>query len=186
MALLVAGLLLFVVAHGLKIHAPAARARLVGQIGEMPVKIGMTVALVLSVILMAKGYAMATPTILWTSPAWTVHLNNLLMLIAIGVFIAGKIPSVVRTKIRHPQLTAVKIWSLAHLLVNGDVPSLVLFGGMLAWAVAAMIGVNKRDGKGRKPTEHTLAGSAIHAGATLGVFVAVALAHNWLGVYPFG
>ncbi len=64
-----------------------------------------------------------------------MHLNNLLMVIAVFVFGMSATTGRLRGKMRHPQLTAVKIWAVAHLLVNGDLASIILFGGMLAWAV---------------------------------------------------
>lgn len=185
MALLVLGLVLFALAHGLKIHAPAARARFAGQMGEMPVKLAATVALIAATALIVLGYQQAPFINVWTPPAFLTHLNNLLMVVAIGVFVAGGIKGHVRHWIRHPQLTGVKIWALAHLVVNGDLASILLFGGILAWAVAAMIGVNKRDGKGPKPGPGTMKGNLIHLGVTLALVVGVGMAHNWLGVWPF-
>lgn len=185
MVLLVLGLALFALAHGLKIHAPSARARFVGQIGELPVRGAATAALLGATALMAIGYQQAPFVNVWTPPAFLTHVNNLLMVLAIASFTAGPIRGHVRHWIRHPQLTGVKIWAVAHLLVNGDLASIVLFGGLLGWAVAAMIGVNRRDGKGPKPGPGTLAGNLIHGGVTLLVLIGVGLAHNWLGVWPF-
>ncbi|MEO1601034.1 MAG: NnrU family protein [Pseudomonadota bacterium] len=185
MFLLVLGMALFVLAHGLKIHAPSSRERFVGQMGEMPVRGAAAVAIFASVVLIVLGYQQAPFVNIWTPPAWATHLNNLLMVIAIGVFIAGTFKSHIRHWIRHPQITGVKIWAVAHLLVNGDLASIILFGGMLGWAVAAMIGVNKRDGKGPKPAAGTMKGNLIHAGVTVALVIGVALAHNWAGVWPF-
>jgi uncharacterized membrane protein len=185
MVLLVLGLALWFAAHGLKIHAPARRAALVAQYGEMPVKGAMALLLIVSVVLMVKGYQGADFVNLWFPPAWTVHLNNLLMLVALGVYTAAPFKGHVRHWIRHPQLAGVKIWALAHLLVNGDLASVVLFGGLLGWAVLAMIGINRRDGKGPKPAPGTMLGNLLHAGVTVVLLVAIGWVHNWLGVWPF-
>ena len=134
---------------------------------------------------MTMGYQDAPYIAVWTPPAFMIHLNNLLMLLAIFFFIAGNIPSVVRKKVRHPQLAAAKTWAIAHLLVNGDVASILLFGGILAWAVLALIGSNKRDGKGPIDKPANAMGLVIHVVATVVIFGVVALVHNWAGVSPF-
>lgn len=185
MALLIAGMILWTVAHGLKIHAPARRAALVEQYGEGTVKIAATVAMLAAVAMIVIGYQRADYVALWTPPGWTTHLNNLAMVFALGIYVAAPIPSQVRHWIRHPQLTGTKIWAAAHLLVNGHLAALILFGGMLAWAVAAVIGINKRDGKGPKPGPGTLIGSIGHLVLAGVLTVIVALVHNWLGVWPF-
>jgi uncharacterized membrane protein len=146
----------------------------------------MAVLLVGSVVLMTIGYQRADFVNVWYPPEFLRHVNNLLMVAAVGLFIAGNMKSAVRRYVRHPQLAGVKAWALAHLLVNGDLASIVLFGGLLAWAVVSLIGINKRDGKGPLPGEGTWLGAGIHAGVTLGLFVTIALVHNWLGVWPFG
>ena len=186
MVVLVLGLALWWAAHGLKIFAPAKRAELTERLGEGPSKGLMAALLVGSVVLMTIGYQRADFVNLWYPPEFLRHVNNLLMVAAVGVFVAGTFRSGVRRVIRHPQLTGLKIWAAAHLLVNGDLASVILFGGLLAWGVVAMIGLNRRDGKKPLPGEGTWLGAGLHAGVTLGLFVVIALVHNWLGVWPFG
>jgi uncharacterized membrane protein len=185
MLLLILGLALWFAAHGLKIHAPARRHALAERYGDTSVKGGVALLLLGSVALMVLGYQRADYIAVWTPPGWTVHLNNLLMVLAVAIYIAGGIRGHVRHWIRHPQLTGVKTWAIAHLLVNGDLASMILFGGLLAWGVVALIGINKRDGKGPKPAPGTLTGNLIHVGATVVVFLAIGGVHNYLGVWPF-
>ena len=185
MTLMIVGILLFWVAHGLKIHAPAKRAQLGETMGEGVVKGLVAVALLGSVVLMTVGYQAADFVAIWTPPAFLVHVNNLLMVIAIAFFIAGGFKSKLADMVRHPQLLGVKTWAVAHLLVNGDLASMILFGSLLAWGVVAMIGINKRDGKGPIPQQGTVARTVAHAVVTLVLVAAVGWAHNWLGVWPF-
>lgn len=185
MTLLILGLVLWTLAHGVKIHAPARRAALAADYGEGVVKGAFALAILASVALMVVGYQRADFVNLWVPPAWTTHLNNLLMVIAVAVYSAGAIPGHVRAWVRHPQLAGVKIWALAHLLVNGDLASVVLVGGLLAWAVVAMIAINKRDGKPAKPAPGPLKWDALHAGVTVVAFGAISWVHNWLGVWPY-
>ncbi|MEL6996787.1 MAG: NnrU family protein [Pseudomonadota bacterium] len=186
MTLLILGLILWFATHLLAIKAPAARAGLTNAVGELPSKGIMAVLTLASVVLMVKGYQGADYIELWLAPPFLTHLNNLLMLVAIFVFIAGNMPSVIRNKIRHPQLAAAKIWALAHLLVNGDVASVILFGGILAWAVIALIGTNKRDGKPPLEKKATMLGLGIHAVVALVAYVVVGYIHMWAGIWPFG
>jgi len=183
--LLILGLALWFAAHGLKIHAPERRAALVRSYGEGAVKGGAAIALLASVALMVYGYQQAAWVQLWFPPAWTVHLNNLLMVVALGIYGAGAIPGHVRHWIRHPQLTGVKIWAVAHLLVNGHLAAVILFGGLLAWAVLALVGINRRDGKGPKPAAGSWTWDGIHLALTLALVGAVGWVHNYLGVWPF-
>jgi len=185
MALMIAGIVLWSAAHLFKVLAPDARARLARRAGEGPVKGLMAVLLLASVAMMTVGYQQAAFVNVWFPPVWTVHLNNLLMVLAVGIFIAGGIPGHVRHWVRHPQLIGFKTWALAHLLVNGDLASIVLFGGLLAWGVVSLVGINKRDGKGPKPARGTLRGNLIHAGATVAVFGAISWTHDYFGVWPY-
>ncbi|MEM7745666.1 MAG: NnrU family protein [Pseudomonadota bacterium] len=184
MTLLIVGLLSWWIVHLFPIFARPARNRLAGAIGEGPYKGAYALVTVGTVVLMVLGYQSAPFTNLWYPPPFLSHINNVLMLLAITVFIAGGIPSPVRRWIRHPQFTGLKIWAAAHLLVNGDLASVILFGGLLAWAVVAMIGTNKRDGKDREMPARTKLGTPIHILASLAIYYLVVMIHNWAGVWP--
>lgn len=181
MTLLILGLVLWWVLHLAPVFSTGLQQRLSGAIGTGPSK-GVTALSILgSVALMTIGYQSADTDVLWVAPGFLWHLNNLLMIIAILFFIAGSFPSHIRRAIRHPQLIGTKVWALAHLLVNGDVASVVLFGGILAWAVIAMIGSNRRDGpRGPKP-EATMVGLGLHVGVTAVLTVVVIMLHIHVG-----
>ena len=184
MLLLILGLGLWSAAHLVKPMAPASRRSLGERHGERPVRLVMAGLIVLSLVLMVVGYQRAAFINVWYPPAWTIHLNNLLMLIAVMLF-AGSAPrSPVRRFTRHPQLNGVKTWAVAHLIVNGDLASIILFGGLLAWAVVAMIAINRRDGKPPTEYEWSAARWARTIVISLVVFVLIAAVHAWLGVWP--
>ena len=185
MMMLVLGLVLWFATHLFAIWAPGPRSGLTETMGTGGSKGLMAVLTVISVALMVMGYQDAPYIEVWLPPAFLVHVNNLLMLVAVFFFIAGNIPGPVRNRIRHPQLAAAKTWALAHLLVNGDVASIVLFGGILAWAVLALIGSNRRDGKPPLDKPVTGMGLVIHLGATVAVFAVIAYVHQWAGIWPF-
>ena len=186
MTLLILGLVLWWAVHLFKVVAPDARRRFADKIGAGPSKGLAAVLIIGSVVLMVIGYKAAPPNVVWTPPDFLWHVNNLLMVIAVIVFIAGSFPGVIRQRIRHPQLTGTKIWAIAHLLVNGDLPSIILFTGLLAWAVVTLIFSNRRDGPRTSRPEATGMGTILNIAAGLLVAGAVMMAHLHLGgVSPF-
>ena len=180
---IVLGLALWWGAHLFKRLAPGPR----GRLGD-PGKGLVAVAVVASVVLMVIGYRAWIPSdIWWTGGAATVGINNLLVLVAFYLFAASGMKTWVARHWRHPQLTAVVLWSLGHLLVNGDAPSLVLFGGLGLWALAAMALINRAEPRWTPPVAAASAGKEVGAavGALL-LYGAVGLIHGWLGYWPFG
>lgn len=185
MILLIAGIALWWAGHLFPIYRPATRAALVAQLGEKPYKGLFSLVSIGAIVLMVIGYRQADFINIWDPPTWTVHLNNLLMLLAIALLGARDMASGLRRYVRHPMLTGVKTWAVAHLLVNGDLASVVLFGGMLGWAVVAVIGDNRRDGAWERPGKGTVKGAVIHAVVTLVVFAVIVVIHGpLLGVWP--
>ena len=185
MTLLIAGLALWWAGHLFPIYKPAARAAAVAKLGEGPYKGLFSLATLAAIALMVIGYRQADFVNLWHPPSWTVHLNNLMMRLAVALVGARDFKSGLRRRVRHPMLTGVKTWAAAHLLVNGDLASVVLFGGMLAWAVVAMIGSNRRDGEWVKPEPGTTKGAVMHVVATIVIFAVIIGIHGpLLGVRP--
>ncbi|MEM8841698.1 MAG: NnrU family protein [Pseudomonadota bacterium] len=185
MGLLIAGLVLFWAGHALPIFYPPKRAKLAARLGDGGIKGATTLVLLIALIMIVIGYQRADFITVWYPPGWLVHVNNLLMVIAVAIFISGSLKGWPADKIRHPQLTGVKIWAVAHSLVNGDLASIILFGGLLGWAVAAMIALNKRDGKAPLEKRSTPKSAALHVVATLVVFGVVSGVHTYLGYSPF-
>lgn len=183
MTLLPAGLGLWTLAHYFKRFAPEARARL-----DDPGKGLVALLIVAGLALMILGYRGADYIAVWSPPAFLVHLNNLLMVIALWVYgssAAKGAKAWPATKTRHPQLLAVKIWAIAHLLVNGDLASILLFGGLLAWAVGSVILINRAEPDWTPPAH---AGRATYIRLTVITALMTTLIsaiHIWLGVWPF-
>ncbi|MDX5413398.1 MAG: NnrU family protein [Rhodobacterales bacterium] len=179
MILLTFGVILWAVAHYFKRLAPDARARM-GNRGKGLVAL----AIVASLLMMIFGYREAEFIHVWSPPSWTVHLNNLMMLIAVFVYGMSATTGRLRGKMRHPQLTAVKIWAEAHLLVNGDLASIILFGGLLAWAVGSVILINRSETWVR-PKPGNPKKDVLLVVITLVLFGVMTAIHAWLGVWPF-
>lgn len=182
MGLLVVGVLLWAYSHLMKRVTPKFRANLGESKGRM-VAAGLSV---LAIVFMVVGYRSAEIIQIWNPPAMLRHVNNLLMLIAVYLFIVRYSQGVIRTKMRHPMLGAVKVWALAHLLVNGDVASMVLFGGVLAWAVVDMIMINKMQPEWRRPTRGSVMSDVFFLVPALILLGAIAAVHAHLGYPVFG
>ena len=180
MTLLIPGLLLWSLAHFYKRLLPAHRAKM-GEKGKRAIAI----VLVLSLLLMIFGYRWAEFIPVWSPPAFFTYINNLLMVGAFFVFGMSATTGRLRGKMRHPQLTAVKIWALAHLLVNGDLVSIILFGGMFAWATVSVILIN-RSQEWVRPDPGDAKKDKLLVIITLVSFLVVATIHVLLGVSPFG
>ena len=181
MIVLILGLALWSGVHLWKRLAPAGRASM-GDKGKGIVAIGA----ILGIVLMVIGYRMADGAVYWgRSPAMT-GINNLLMIFAVYLYAASGAKTRITRIIRHPQLTAVKVWALAHLLVNGDVPSFVLFGGLLAWAVVEVILINRANRDWTPPPVVPVKKEITAVVATVVVFIIIAAIHIWLGYNPFG
>lgn len=178
--LLILGLVLFAGGHWVKRLAPAKRAEW-GDKGKGV----LALAMLLGVVLMVVGYRGAGFVNVWVPPAFMTHIANLLVLIGFWFFALSSINGTMSARVRHKQLTGVKAWAVAHLLVNGDLASIILFGGMLAWAVVSVILINRAQRTWDRPAHVSLRNDAVafFVGAVL--FAIVAAIHTWLGYYPF-
>ena len=147
MELLVAGLVLWFVVHTMPSAAPVLRQKMITRMGENPYKGLAAVLLLCALALIVFGWRGSVASHLYQLPGFTRHLGMLLVLIAFIVFGTTSYPSRIKQYVRHPQLTGVSIWAFAHLMMNGDSRSIVLFGAMLVWAILSIILINRRDGE---------------------------------------
>lgn len=153
MLLLILGLVLFLGTHLLP-TVPDLRRSLAARLGENGYKGLFTLLSLAGLALIVVGFGKAQMLvgsknpILWYPPIWTKHIAFLIMIPALILLIAAYVPSRIRTAAKHPMLAAVKLWALAHLLANGDLASLLMFGSFLAWAVYDRISVKKRAALG--------------------------------------
>jgi uncharacterized membrane protein len=148
--LLIAGLALFLGTH-LVTTQRALRARLIGRMGEGGYKAVYAVASFAGIALIAYGYGRYRATgwvDVWYPPVALKHLALVLMWPAIVLVAASYLRGRIYTTLKHPMLAGVKLWALAHLLANGDLGSIILFGSVLAWAVFDRISLKSRDDPG--------------------------------------
>jgi uncharacterized membrane protein len=146
MPLLIAGLVLFLGVHSVAIVAPSFRNRTIQRMGEGAWKGLYALISLAGFVLICYGFGLArqAPVVLYSPPTWLRHLALLVMLPVFPLLIAAYLPGRIKTAAKHPMLAAVKFWAFAHLLANGSLADVLLFGGFLAWAVVDRISVKRR------------------------------------------
>lgn len=181
MLILILGVALFWGAHLFPRLAPEARASM-GKGGR-----GLIAGLLLlSTILMIWGYKISDGPYWWGRSAPLVGINNLLILFAFYLFAAAGMKTRITSYIRHPQLVAFSIWAFAHLLVNGDLPSFVLFGGLLIWALCEIVVINRSTDWVPNPGPFPARKEFMAIAGAIIVMAVVAILHGWLGPQPYG
>jgi uncharacterized membrane protein len=170
------GLVIFFGVHSIRIIAPAWRDAMVARLGAQGWKAAYSVASLAGFVLLVVGYGAARlePVVVYQPPFWLRHVAMLVMLPVFPLLLSAYLPGRITAAVKHPMLAATKAWALAHLLANGMLADVLLFGGFLLWAVVDRISA------GRRPqVAPTVAGPvrndviAVVAGLVLyGVFIA--------------
>ncbi len=192
MTLLILGLILFLGMHSVRVFAEGWRGSVRAKIGDNGWKGLYSVVSLVGFVLIVMGYGAAreNPQILWIAPVWTRHLAALLTIPAFVLLVATYVPgNSIKAKLHHPMVLSVKLWAAAHLIANGMLADVLLFGGFLVWAVLSFRAARGRD---------RAAGTVYPPGRLGPTLVAVAVglvawavfamwAHRVLiGVKPFG
>lgn len=185
MTLLALGLILFLGTHSISIVSWRWRDAMVAKMGEMPFKgvYGLLAIAGLVLIVIGYGQARMEPTWLYQPPAFLRHVNMLLMLFVFPALLAAYFPGRIQRALGHPMLVAVKAWALAHLLVNGTLADVLLFGGFLVWAVADRISLKRRPVREIPQLPASRANDIIVIVGGLALYVAFAF---WLHPVLFG
>jgi uncharacterized membrane protein len=147
MTLLIAGLVLFLGIHSVAIVSAAMRATAIKRMGEAAWKGLYSLISLLGFVLLCYGFGVArqTPMMLHAPPAWLRHVALIVMLPVFPLLFAAYLPGRIKTAAKHPMLAAVKLWAFAHLLANGNLADVLLFGGFLVWAVMDRISMQRRS-----------------------------------------
>ena len=142
---LIIGLFLFLGIHSISIIAEDFRNSMATK-SEIGWKIIYSLISIVGIVFIAKGYTALRlePVLLYVPPYWLKHLTYSLMLLAMVLFVAPYLPGKIVQVTKHPQLIAVKLWAFSHLLVNGMLADVILFGAFIIWAGADRISMNKR------------------------------------------
>jgi uncharacterized membrane protein len=191
MSFLALGLLIFLGVHSVRIFAEGWRQAQIARLGEAGWKGGYSLASAIGLGLVVWGYglARAEPVALWPTPLWTRHVAAMLTLPAFILLVAAYLPgSHIKARVGHPMVAGIKLWALAHLLANGNLADLLLFGAFLAWAVADFISARRRDrAAGRSYPALGFSRDMAVTGIGLAAWAGFAFwGHAWLiGVAPF-
>jgi len=188
MQYLILGLVLFLGMHSVEIFSSTLRANAIARIGERPWKLLYTLISITGFILIIWGYGEARqhPILLYAPPIWMRHLSALIMLPVFPLILAAYMPGRIKTALKHPMLAAVKFWALAHLLANGMLADVLLFGSFLAWAVTDRISFKRRTVRPihTAPPNKMNDVIAVVAGLAIYVVFAMWLHVRWIGVSP--
>jgi uncharacterized membrane protein len=186
MIYLIAGLIVFLGVHSVAIIAPAWRDATAARLGERTWKGLYSLASIASFVLLIWGYGVARmdPVVLYTPPASLRWLTALIMLPVFPLLLAPYFPGRIKAALKHPLLAAVKFWALAHLLSNGTLADLLLFGGFMFWAVADRISFKRRVQRPLKAAPQSRFNDAIAIAAGLVLYVVFMrwLHVRWIGV----
>jgi uncharacterized membrane protein len=183
MTKLVLGLVLFLGMHSVSIVAPQWRERMAARLGTGPWKALYGLVSLVGLVLVVQGYAAArlSPVVVYLPPAWLDHLGMLLLVPVFPMLLAAYLPGRIQRTLKHPMLVAVKTWAVAHLLMNGMLADVVLFGAFLAWAVADRISLKRRPRRAAVSAPAGRWNDAIAVGGGVAVYVAFVLwLHAWL------
>ncbi len=193
MSLLVLGLVIFLGVHSTRIVTDGWRAQMLQRLGEKPWKGLYSLASLVGFVLLVYGYALArqAPVVLYAPPLWMRHLTALLTIPAFVLLVAAYVPGtrIKRAAGGHPMLVGVKTWAFAHLLANGTLHDVVLFGAFLAWAVVDYASCRRRD---RAAGRVYVVGPVMRDATAVAIgLIAWAVFAFWLhgvliGVRPFG
>jgi len=192
MTCLIIGLVLFLGAHSIRMVADAWRTQAIASWGEKPFKGVYTLIALVGFYAMVTGYAEARlqTVALWTPPIATRHISVLLMLFASVLMAAAYVPrNHLKLRMGHPMVLSVKVWALAHLLANGNLADVVLFGSFLLWSVFNFKAARARD-RAAAPLQNNAKISAtlltLLIGVAMWALFAFYLHAQWVGVSPLG
>lgn len=192
MAVLILGLVLFLGVHSTRIVADGWRTATIARIGDKPWKGLYALASIAGFALIVWGFGLArrNPVYLWEAPMGMRHVAGALLLVAFVLLVATYVPrNSIKARLHHPMVLSVKVWALAHLLANGNLADVVLFGAFLVWAVFSFRAARQRDrAAGTVYPAGTAAATAITVVVGIAAWAVFAFwAHGYLfGVRPFG
>jgi uncharacterized membrane protein len=192
MTVLILGLLIFLGAHSVRIFAEGWREAQIARMGEKGWKGAYSIASIVGLVLIIWGYGIARrePVLLWAPPVWAPHVTALLTLVAFILFPAAHMPPThFKSLLKHPMVAGVGLWALGHLLANGTLNAVVLFGAFLVWALFDYAAARRRDRAAQTVYPNGMLSHDVKA-VVAGIIVWVVFAfflHGWLiGVKPLG
>jgi len=188
MYLMILGLVVFLGIHSVSIFSPSWRDGMVVKMGEWPWKAVYSIASLAGMVMIAKGYGLSRldPVYLYFPPQWLKHTSLLLLLFVFPLIFAAYLPGRIKAAVKHPMLLATKVWALGHLLANGTLADVVLFGSFILWAGADRMSMKHREQRPIPGAPPSKMNDLIAVVGGLAVYVIFVLwLHQWLiGIKP--
>ncbi len=184
MGLLISGLLLWSFVHFVPSLMPGIKQAWKNALGEGGYMGSFSLLVLAALAMIVFGWKATTPTLVYVPDPALRPVGVGLMVLAFVLFVASKPPTSIKRVLRHPQLSSVVVWSIAHLLMNGDNRSVILFGGLLVWAILEMLFINRREGAWQKPESPGLLADIKVVVIGVVVYAVVAWLHPYLAGVP--
>ena len=178
------GVLWWILVHLVPAAAPSVRQALVSKLGENAYKGLFALDIVIALVMIVYGWRHTVAEIVYVPPTWGYESALPLMAISVFLFGAARRKSAVKQFIRHPQLTGLLLWSVAHLLANGEQRSLILFGGLGIWSMLEMVLINRRDGEWVKEAAPPMSRDLISAVIAVVVMAVLIYLHPYFTGVP--
>lgn len=191
MTLLIVGLIVFLGAHSLRIFADSWRSAQIARMGEGPWKGLYSLVSIAGFVLLIWGYgrARAATAVLWQPPSWTHYPAAVLVLVAFVLVVSAYVRGTrIKASLHHPMVLGVKSWAFGHLIANGTLADIVLFGSILVWAILDFAALRRRDRIAGTVYPAGTAGRdalAVATGVAAWAVFAFYLHERWIGVRPF-
>lgn len=187
---MILGLVVFLGAHSVRVAAPAWRQRMIGRVGEGTWKGVYSLVSIIGFVLIVWGYGQARAagtTLVWVPPVGMRHAASLLTLLAFVLLVATYMPrNHIRRAVGHPMIIGVALWSIAHLLANGWLHAIVLFGAFLLWALVDWASAARRGPVVAAPASAMMTALTVVVGVVAWLVFAMWLHRMLIGVAPFG
>ena len=180
MLLLILGLLMWTCIHFFPSLAKCTRGLVISKIGIGPYKGLFAILIVTSVVLIVLGWRSIDPVDIYQPQSWGRHVTFLLVLLTFILFVAARKATNIKRVLRHPQLTGLVLWSIGHLLANGDNRSLILFSWLGVWAIVEMILISRREGEWVKPESASVKNDIITVIVGCVLYAVLLMAHPYL------
>ncbi|MCW8878147.1 MAG: NnrU family protein [Kangiellaceae bacterium] len=184
MGLLIAGLFVWCFTHLVPGLMPGIKSIMVEKLGENGYKGAFSLAMLGAIVLIVFGWKSTEPVFLYHLGPIVHKFALLLMVVSVYLIVVAQMTGRVKRVIRHPQLTGVAVWAIAHLLMNGDLRSLVLFGAILLWCIVEIALINKRDGQWSKPDSPSIAMEFRNILVAAVILITIAHYHIYLAGVP--
>ena len=180
MEMLILGLAIWSIVHFIPSLAQPLKFKWQAALGEKGYKASFAIIVVISLLLIVFGWRSSTPEYLYSLPTFTKHIAMLMMVFAFILFGAAKYQTRIKRFIRHPQLTSIIVWASAHLMLNGDSRSVVLFSTMGIWAILEIILINKREAAWNKPATPSIGLELRGLAISIVMLIVVVMLHPYI------